>query len=270
MSSGYRLSRLEDIPALPATVTTPIPIPAGYTLVPTPAPAPITAASGGLNLDWQGNEIRNPPAEALQKDPLIPVVEVHPDGHAVGKPAFVRLHELDSLACELCDDFDFGLAQYKVQNPHELGKLSIQGPKLTMPKLSFSIGKGQYTPLKIASAIVGKAPVRAAVKAVQKTGKKPIVLARKKPEQSNSARTSSIADMYAALKKQGQLVNLLATKKQVAAEHNKRMDDDSFRQTVMDLLRKIEKQCAGDTSGNYFARWNKLKAVTGVNVHEKT
>lgn len=234
----------------------PVVIPTGYSLVPTPAPAPITAATGGLNLDWRGEPIANP---------KIPVIEMHQAGHALGRPVFVPVHELDSFVGELGEDFDFGLAEYQIENPEELAGIA----KFAIPKLSFSFGQGKYTPLRTPSAPTRKAPVRAAVKRVQAKGKKPIVLARKKPAQTNSARTASIAEMYAALKKQGQLVNLLATKKQVTSEHKKRMDQDGFRDTVMTILRKIEKQCAGDTSGNYFSRWNKLKNVTGVAVHEK-
>lgn len=254
MKSGYYIGET------PVAAAAPVVLPAGYSLVPTPPPAPITAATGGLNLDWRGEPIPNPRQ-------LVPVVEMHQEGHAIGKPAFVPLHELDSFVGELSDDFDFGLAEYEIQNPEELAALTF--PKFALPKLSFSIGQGKYAPLKLPNFPTKKAPVRAAVKSVQAKGKKPMVLARKKPSQSNSARTASVADMYAALKKQGQLVNLLATKKRVTSEHNKRMGQDGFRDTVMSLLRKIEKQCAGDISGNYFSRWNRLKSITGVAVHEK-
>jgi hypothetical protein len=224
-----------------------------------PAPAPITAATGGLNLDWRGEPIANP-----DRRHLVPVVELHPSG-ATSSPVLIPVHELDSVVGELDDDFDFGLGQYIVENPG----FNFQAPKLTMPKLSFSIGQGKYTPLKPAAKPTTKAPVRAAIRKVIAAKKKPIVIARKKPEQLNSARTASLAQIYAELQKQRKIVNLLATKKQVSAEHKRKMSDDDFRDVVMSLLRKIEKQCSGDTSGNYFARWNRLKAVTGVNVHER-
>lgn len=203
------------------------------------------------------------------RDSLVPVVELHSSGE-VGEPVFVPLHELDSMVGELSSDFDFGLGQFTVDNRHELGKLAVnfKAPKLTMPKLSFSIGKGSYTPLKPATKPTKKAPVRAAVKRVQAQKKKPVVIARKKPA-SQASSAADLKKVYSELKRQGKIINLLATKTKVTAEHKSRMSQDGFRKTVMDLLRKIDKQCAGDASGNYFARWNKLKAATGVSVHER-
>jgi hypothetical protein len=249
--SGYYIGDL-----VPATVNTAVPIPPGYVLTPAPAPAPITAATGGLNLDWRGEPIANPRRE------LVPVVEMEADGRT-HRPVMVPLAELDSLVGELSDDFDFGLGQYEITNRHELGALSLsfKAPKLTLPKLSFTVGKGKYTPLRPASAPTAKAPVRAAVKKVIKAKKKPVVIARKKPEQLPAANLSQI---YAELKRQGKIVNLLATKKKLSAEHTRKMSNEGFKGSVMDLLRKIEKQCAGDASGNYFARWNALKKATGV------
>jgi hypothetical protein len=203
------------------------------------------------------------------KDQLVPVVELHHNGTA-SSPLFVPLHELDSMVGELCDDFDFGLGQYEVENKHELGslKVNLKAPKLTLPKISVSAA-GIFKPLLPALKATAKAPVRAAVKAVTQQKKKPIVLARKKPNQANSASNQNLASIFKALQQQGKIVNLMHTKHQVTSEHNKRMDQDGFRETVLDLLHKIEKQCAGDQSGNYFARWNKLKNVTGVAIHER-
>jgi membrane carboxypeptidase/penicillin-binding protein PbpC len=89
-----------------------------------------------------------------------------------------------------------------------------------------------------------------------------VVIARKKPEQQGGP--ANLAQIYAELKRQGKVVNLLATKKKLTAEHERKMSNAGFKDSVMDLLRKIEKQCAGDASGNYFARWNALKKATGV------
>jgi hypothetical protein len=96
------------------------------------------------------------------------------------------------------------------------------------------------------------------------------VIARKKsPAPSKAAQYKTLDQIYKELKRQGKIVSLLATKKKLTAEHNRKRSHEGFRDNVMGLLRKIEKQCAGDTKGNYFARWNKLKKVTGVAVHER-
>lgn len=200
------------------------------------------------------------------RDQLVPVVEIHPNGRALGEPVFVPMHSLDSVVGELSDDFDFGLAQYQVQNPEELGKISVN---LGVPKFAVDIQKGVYSLLKPAQRAVKRAPVLSALRGVYAAKKKPLVIARKKPAQSNSARAANLSQIYSELQRQGKIVNLLATKKQVTSEHDKRMAQDGFRQTVLGLLHKIEKQCAGDISGNYFARWNKLKNVTGVAVHQR-
>jgi hypothetical protein len=235
-----------------------IAIPAGYTLVPTPAPAPITAATGGLNLDWRGDPIKNP---------LVPIVELHHNG-GVSQPTFVPLSEIDSFVGELSDDYDFGLGKLSLQNPEELGaiKASFKLPTLTMPKIAIDIGQGHYKRLLPPKKPTRKAPVRAAVRSVRK----PLVIARKKsPAPSKAAQYKTLDQIYKELKRQGKIVSLLATKKKLTAEHNRKRSHEGFRDNVMGLLRKIEKQCAGDTKGNYFARWNKLKKVTGVAVHER-
>jgi hypothetical protein len=251
MRSGYYIG---DIAPAPPTVV----IPAGYTLVPTPVPAPITAATGGLNLDWRGEPMQNP---------LVPIVELHHSGE-VGQPAFVPLSELDSLVGELSDDYDFGLGKLSLQNPEELGaiKASFKLPTFTLPKIAIDIGQGQYKRLLPASKPTRKAPVRAAVKAVRK----PLVIARKKkPSPTKAINYKTIDQIYAELKRQGKIVNLLATRKKVTAESKRKAGQEGFREDVMSLLRKIEKQCAGDAQGNYFARWNKLKKITGVGVHDR-
>jgi hypothetical protein len=181
----------------------------------------------------------------------------------------VPIHELDSMVGELAEDFDFGLGAYRIANPErELGqfRLNIKAPNIKLPKVAVSIAKGAYSVLAPASKPTKKAPVRAAVRKVQKAKKAPVVIARKKPEQNNISSPQTLAQIFGELKRQGKIVNLLATKKQVTASHTRRSCDDDFRDTVTTLLRKIEKQCAGDISGNYFARWNKLKKATGVGI----
>lgn len=231
----------------------PVLIPAGYSLVPTPAPAPITAATGGLNLDWRGEPIQNP---------LVPIVELHHSG-TVSQPSFVPLSEIDSFVGELSDSYDFGLGNLELQNPEELGAIKAS---IKLPKVSISIGKGTYTKLKPPAKPTKKAPVRTAVKAVHK----PLVIARKKaPAPTKAQDYKTLEQIYTELKRQGKIVDLLATKKQVTAESKRKTGQEGFRQDVLDLLRKIDRQCSGDSKGNYFARWNKLKKLTGVAVHER-
>jgi hypothetical protein len=243
----------------PATVASPVPIPAGYSLVPTPTPAPITAATGGLNLDYKGDPIVGE---------LVPIVELMHSGQ-VSNPTFVPVNELDSLVGELSDDYDFGLGQLQVQNPHELGRIKAKAKaKAKLPKVAISIAAGAYKALVPAKAPTKKPPVKAAVKAVAKTSK-PLVIARKKPTVSPQVQAKSLEQIYAELKAQGKLINLLATRKKLQAEHTRKVGQEGFRENVMDLLHKIEKQCAGDTKGNYFARWNRLKKMTGVAVNQR-
>jgi hypothetical protein len=266
--SGYYIG--EIAPVVPATVTSPIPIPSGYMLVPAAVPPPITAATGGLNVDWKGDPIKNPDR---RRDPLVPVVEINHSGQ-VGDPLFVPLHSLDSMVGELSDMFDFGLGEFYVENPHELGRLKARAkarpaPRrpAPRPKVSVSVAKGTYKPLRPPTKPTTKAPIRAAVKKVQAQKKKPIVVARKKPSEATSAKT--LASVYAALKKQNKLLDLLAVKQAVTSESNKKLQDQDFKDNLTGLLKKIDTQVAGDASGNYFARWNKLKKITGVSGHGK-
>jgi len=202
----------------------------------------------------------------------IPILELGHDGK-VRDTAFVSMHEMDSLVGELEADYDFGLGAMEVSGAHkfldagELGKLSL-AVKGKLP-IAAKVAVGAYKQLTSAKKPVKQAPVRKAIQSVKASGKKPVVLARKKPETAHSAGGPSLTQVYSGLKAQGKILNLLATKRAVTSEHNKLMGQDKFRDDVMSLLKKIDSQCAGDPKGSYFARWNKLKLATGVSVHER-
>ncbi len=215
---------------------------------------------------------------------VVPVLELGHDG-VVKDTVFVPVHQLDSLVGELSDDYDFGLGQMQVTGARkyarELGKLSVafQAPKLKVslpklaiakPKVTASVKPGAYKPLKPPAKPVKKAPIKAAVRKVQKSGQHPAVIARPK---SNKAATMpaqpTLSHVYDQLKKQGKIIDLMQTKRCATSEHNKLMADDAFQGSVMDMLAKIDKQISGTTNENYFARWNRLKNVTGVALQHK-
>lgn len=207
----------------------------------------------------------------------VPVLELGVDGK-VRDTVMVPVHELDSIVGELDSDYDFGLgeidATYGAPNlAAELGRLSVQArvslPKLKIqaPKISASVTAGRYKKIQAAKKPTKHAPARKAVRKVQRKGKKPVVLARQKKGKANSA-APTLGQIYAQLKAQGKIINLLAVKRSVKSESNKLLAQDAFRDSVMSALRKLDKQCSGTSNGNYFARWNKLKKATGVAVSQ--
>ena len=102
---------------------------------------------------------------------------------------------------------------------------------------------------------------------IEKLGKKAVMLARNK-DHTNSA-AQHLSTIYKELKRQGKIIDLLATKRAVQSEHDKLMKQDEFRSQVVGALKNIKTTVSGKPDANYFERWKKLKAVTGVAVHER-
>lgn len=206
----------------------------------------------------------------------VPILELGADGK-VRDTVMVPVHELDSMVGELDSDYDFGLGEMDVAGAgaaaRELGRLSFSAsvalPKFQIqpPKISASVRAGRYKKIQAAKKPVKRAPVRRAVRKVKAKGRKPVLVARQKKKMAHSS-APTLSQIYKSLKAQGKIINLLALQRTVTSESNKRMSQSGFRRSVLDLLRKIDRQCAGSTNGNYFARWNKLKKATGVAINQ--
>lgn len=203
----------------------------------------------------------------------VPVLELGADGN-VRDTVMVPVHELDSMVGELDPDYDFGLGE--IDQPAleaELGRFTVQArfqaPRVRLPKVRIkaSVKAGRYKKVQPAKRKVKHAPVRRAVRKVKAKGRKPVLVARQKPHMAHSE-APTLGKIYATLKAQGKIIDLLATKRAFTSESNKRMSQDDFRSSVLRALRKIDRQCSGTSKGNYFARWNKLKKATGVAVSQ--
>jgi hypothetical protein len=198
----------------------------------------------------------------MKKHKLVPVLELDQDDH-VSDTAAIPLHELDAVVGELASDYDFGLGELQVSGAknavRELGKLKL-------PKVAASIAMGAYKKLEPGVEFAVK---KAISDHCTSKGKKPVVLAKKKSTCNSQALHTSLSSIYKELKRQGKLVDSMVTKKAVTHEHNKLMAQDKFRGDVSKALKKLDTQISKDVSGSYFDRWNKLKAVSGVAVHER-
>lgn len=230
---------------------------------------------------WIGKQKmqRNPSPRAA----MVPVVELAPDGTA--KHTFmVPVNQLDSMVGELGDAWDFGLGEYHVESTSgvedylgELGKLSAAAsfgfqapqfqftmPKLTLPKITTAVQFGKYRPLKPASKPTKRAPVRAAVRKVQAVQRKPIVLARPKPGHvATTPKQPTLASIYAMLKSQGKIIDLMVAKRQLKSSHTGMMNRDDFRARVIRILSSIDSQLG---KPGYQSKYKKLTTAAGVAV----
>jgi len=225
---------------------------------------------------------------------MVPVIELSHEGEHKDH-VFVPVNQLDSFLGELSDDYDFGLGQMEVtgardyaEAAHELGRLtaSVGGKgrvlsKRLVPKISVKVKPAAYIKLgakpapkapvrKLATKApvqkpAQKAPVRAAVLKQKLKGAKPVVLAKKKPQKvALSEQPATLSQIYSKLQAQGKIIDLLQAKREATSEHNAAMAEDSFRETVMNQLAKLDKQVCGSPNAAYFQRWGKLKKATGV------
>jgi hypothetical protein len=233
---------------------------------------------------------------------VVPVLELSHEGEH-RDTVFVPVHQLDSFLGELSDDYDFGLGHMEVTGARdyvhsvgELGRLQasfkargsiktgIKKPvkKTIVPKITATVKPAVYAKLSVASKPASKpaskapaptakpkAPVRAAVLKQKAKGKKPVVLAKKKAKKAAlSAQPATLSQVYTKLQAQGKIIDLMQAKREATSEHNAAMARDNFRESVMSILNKLDRQVCGSPNAAYFGRWNKLKRATGVAIQQ--
>jgi hypothetical protein len=206
----------------------------------------------------------------------VPVVGMDAQGNATDV-AMVPYHELDSFLSELSSDFEFGVGKMHVTGAKdyvgELGKLSGSlGVRIGVrPTLKASIKPGMYgrvTPHKQRPKSLGKPKKPAGKRAVSKhrrKGRKVAILARPKPHRGSTAPVS-VSALYAQLKRQGKILDLMKVQREATAEHRSLEAQSAFRTNVLKSLSAIDKKMTPGSANTALLRdrYKKLKIASGA------